>query len=249
MKKFLMLLAVAVLALGLSGTAMAVGNGVSIVGSAHDFTDGITVRGTGAETETTWNQTGELCRVCHVPHDHKQADDRYLSGLLWNRDATTETSYTMYDAAWSASFDTTGTQDAQPSGISKLCLGCHDGSTAIDRFDSYTGTDTMRTLQDSSLGALVIPEGAAGSLTMRGTHPISMVFDPAVDTKLNALATVMGSSGSIEDVLDLGNKVQCSSCHDVHNQESEPGTNFLRVGQTVAQGGTASGLCLTCHDK
>jgi len=27
------------------------------------------------------------------------------------------------------------------------------------------------------------------------------------------------------------------------------GTHLLRVAQTVAQGGVASGLCLTCHDK
>jgi hypothetical protein len=58
----------------------------------------------------------------------------------------------------------------------------------------------------------------------------------------------MGTSGTIASVLDNG-KVQCSSCHDVHDQESVAGSHLLRVAQTVAQGGTASGLCLTCHIK
>ena len=58
----------------------------------------------------------------------------------------------------------------------------------------------------------------------------------------------MGTSGTIANVLDQ-DKVQCSSCHDVHEQESVAGTNLLRVAQTVAQGGNPSGLCLTCHVK
>jgi len=60
----------------------------------------------------------------------------------------------------------------------------------------------------------------------------------------------MGGSGTIADVLE-GGVLQCSSCHDVHDQpgESIPGTHLLRVAQTAAQGGTPSGLCLTCHIK
>ncbi|MCR4332912.1 MAG: hypothetical protein NUV34_09470, partial [Sulfuricaulis sp.] len=65
---------------------------------------------------------------------------------------------------------------------------------------------------------------------------------------LRATTTAMGTSGTIADVLD-GGKVQCSSCHDVHDQESVTGSHLLRVAQTVTQGGAASGLCLTCHNK
>jgi hypothetical protein len=55
----------------------------------------------------------------------------------------------------------------------------------------------------------------------------------------------MGTSGTIADVLDAG-KVQCSSCHDVHDQESVAGTHLLRV---LNNGANPSGLCLTCHIK
>ena len=51
------------------------------------------------------------------------------------------------------------------------------------------------------------------------------------------------AGGSV--VLDNG-KVQCSSCHDVHDQETVVGTHLLRAAQT---GASTSGLCLTCHIK
>ena len=36
----------------------------------------------------------------------------------------------------------------------------------------------------------------------------------------------------------FGGKVQCTTCHDVHDQEAVPGTRLLRSPQTIAQGGT-----------
>ncbi len=71
-----------------------------------------------------------------MPHDHSQAAQRYTNGLLWNHALSTAT-YTMYDNTWSPTI--TGAQDAQPTGHSKLCLGCHDGTVGIDTFDKYAG--------------------------------------------------------------------------------------------------------------
>jgi len=81
------------------------------------------------------------------------------------------------------------------------------------------------------------------------THPISVTYNTA-DPGLNPLTTTMGTSGTIEDVLDNG-KVQCSSCHDVHDQESVANTHLLRVRQKgdAGTGAGASSLCLTCHNK
>ncbi len=95
----------------------------------------------------------------------------------------------------------------------------------------------------------IIPGFADGAnRDLRGTHPISIAYHSAADTKLRPKRTTMGTSGTIANVLDQ-DKVQCSSCHDVHDQESVAGTSLLRVAQTVAQGGNPSGLCLTCHVK
>ena len=200
-----------------------------IVGSEHDF------------STKSWNFRKEICRVCHVPHDHDRAFKRGLNGLLWNHEVSSAT-YTMYS---SPTLD--GAQDAQPTGISKLCLGCHDGTVAIDAFDkNATGTTFIG-------GSERIPganywSGSVGDL--RATHPISITYDETKDKGLAPKTTTMGGSGTIADVLE-GGKVQCHSCHDVHAEKGEamPGTHLLRVAQTVDQGGTASGLCLTCHVK
>ena len=244
MKK-LIVASIALLVLGLSGLAFADGAGLGIVGSPHDFTDNSSEA--GVVDELGWNQREEICRVCHVPHDHQKSTQRYLNGLLWNHGVSAAT-YTMYDSTWSSTLD--GAQSTQPDGVAKLCLGCHDGTIAIDTFDKYIGTaGDIKTIYGGGVDAFEVPSFADGANEdLRGTHPLSITYDTAADPNLNATSTAMGTSGTIADVLDNG-KVQCSSCHDVHDQESVAGTHLLRVAQTVAQGGAASGLCLTCHDK
>lgn len=228
---------VGLLVLAGTGSALANGAGAGIVNSPHDF------------SAATWNFRGEICRVCHVPHDHNRASQLYLNGLLWNHQVSAET-YTMYNQAWSSSID--GAQSAQPDGVAKLCLGCHDGTVAIDQFDkNFDGVfqPLGPTIADFAAGDFLVGGFLDGTnVDLRGTHPLSITYDPTADGNLQPTTTTMGSSGTIADVLDNG-KVQCSSCHDVHDQESVAATHLLRVAQTVAQGGSASGLCLTCHVK
>ncbi len=233
MQAALLVIAMLFLVMGPAAPAGAAGLGLGISqpGSPHNF------------ALETWNPRKEVCRVCHVPHDHGRASQRYLNGLLWNH-AVSSATYTMYDSSWSPTLD--GVQSAQPDGVAKLCLGCHDGTVGIDTFDKYAGgTWSM----DDENPNFVIPGFAdGGNRDLRGTHPVSITYDTVAEPNLNAVTDTIGTSGTIADVLDNG-KVQCSSCHDVHDQESIPGTHLLRVAQTVAQGGSASGLCLTCHIK
>ncbi len=213
-----------------SGTAKA-GSATGISGSTHDFSGDV------------WNFTGEICRTCHTPHDKARAAQLYLNGLLWNHQVSSAT-YTMYNSVWSDTLD--NTVSAQPDGIAKLCLSCHDGTVGLNQFDAAidaVGTDFVG-------GSFQIPAFAdGGNRDLRGTHPISIAYN-GTDTGLNPDSTAMGTSGTIADVLDKG-KVQCHSCHDVHDEAGEAvaATQLLRVAQTAAQGGTASGLCLTCHNK
>jgi len=221
-----------------AGTAQANGNGNGIVNSPHDFSG------------SAWNFRGEICRVCHAPHDHQRAAQLYLNGLLWNHQVSSQT-YTMYDASWSPSLN--NPQSAQPDGIAKLCLGCHDGTVAINQFDrNYDGTTdgVGQFIQDIDPDARIPGFADGGNRDLRGTHPISINYN-GPDPGLNPDSTVVGASGlTIADVLDNG-KVQCSSCHDVHDSVGEAvgGTHLLRVAQTTGTGGTPSGLCLTCHNK
>ncbi len=216
-----------------TGPAQANGFGLGITGSPHDF------------SAATWNFRGEICRTCHVPHDHNRAQQLFTNGLLWNHQVSSVT-YTMYDNAWSSTLN--NTQSPQPDGVAKLCLGCHDGSVALNQFDSnaaLTRPDPAVFINEVDAGAQI--PGALNAGDLRGTHPISIAYNGG-DLGLNPESTAMGTSGTIADVLD-GGKVQCSSCHDVHDgTEAVAGTHLLRVNQAAATG-TASGLCLTCHNK
>ncbi len=61
---------------------------------------------------------GEVCVFCHTPHSAATTQ------ALWNRDLPPVT-YTLY---------TSSTLEAtlkQPTGASRLCLSCHDGTTAL----------------------------------------------------------------------------------------------------------------------
>ena len=95
MKKLVVMMTLA-LGAGSFGVAHA-----GIVGSVHDFSDNINVLGGNVAFDeasaTGWNGRKEICRVCHVPHDHARASQRYLNGLLWNHGVSSATE--VYDTA------------------------------------------------------------------------------------------------------------------------------------------------------
>lgn len=217
--------------LGAPAFAQGLGQGLGATGSPHNFSDNVGAVETGP---SGWNDSQELCRVCHVPHDKNRTTGNV--GFLWNHGLSTR-SYTMYS---SSSID--GTIAPQPVGVSKMCLGCHDGTVALGTFEGHTGTTFVQ-----SYGATNQVPGAQLGSSLAATHPISIVYDETADRGLHPKTRSMGSSGTIADVLE-NNMVQCSSCHDVHDQPGKavPGTPLLRVAQT---GATPSGLCLTCHIK
>lgn len=228
MRKSIVILMVMSMVVWVKLPAFANGKGAGIVNSPHDF------------SKQAWNTGGEVCRVCHAPHDEGMTSRRYLNGALWNHDLSSA-KYTMYDKTVSTSLD--GTVSAQPDGTAKLCLGCHDGTVALDSFDRYAGSTRI----DPDHQVPGFTDGT--NLDMRGTHPISIIYNNTADRNLrDPNSQQMGTSGTIASLLDHG-KVQCSTCHDVHDQNSVANTPLLRAAQTTASGGTASGMCLTCHIK
>ncbi len=169
-----------------------------------------------------WGTT-EICQPCHTPHN---ADASIADAPLWNHETTT-TVFTLY---------TSSTLDAadliQPDASSKLCLSCHDGTVALENFG---GTTT---------GTNFISTGDLGT-TLTDDHPISFTYNTALATADGGLfdpataTTALG--GTISNDLLIGGKLQCASCHDVHNEYNN--TSLLKIDND------ASVLCLTCHDK
>jgi len=184
-----------------------------ISGSKHDLS------GTG------WSQ-GQLCTVCHTPHN---ADTTVTGAPLWSHQ-TTAASYTLYS---SPTMNATPTQPEHYA--SKLCLSCHDGTVAVDSFGGHQGTT-------------VIDGNAKIGTDLRGTHPIGIVYDTALATADGGLhnpettTTPLGESITSSMLFGTGH-LECASCHDVHNTQSAGNTHLLRITSD------GSALCLTCHDK
>lgn len=187
--------------------------GQNIAGSAHDF------------STDTWNASGEICKVCHTPHNAVTG----LTAPLWNHQVTTQT-FTLYTNVTSPSFDATA---AQPDGASKLCLSCHDGITKVDNFNGGTA------------GTNVLTGNKNMGTDLSNDHPVSFTYDAALATTDGGLfdptITNSGVGGTINADLLLGSKMQCSSCHDVHNGSG--------LSNLLVKSNAGSALCLTCHNK
>lgn len=199
--------------------------GVSTMdGTAHDF---------NAAPATTWNTTGEMCIVCHTPHN---ADLNVADAPLWNHEISVVADYKLYT---SGTFDGTGI--GQPDGSSKLCLSCHDGTVALENFGGVTTGATLMT------GARVIGDAGvtanAANVGLSDDHPISFTWN-AADAGLwvtSSPSGIPGSTASIATDMLPGGKMQCSSCHDVHNTSG--------ISGLLVKDNAGSALCLTCHKK
>ncbi len=162
-------------------------------------------------------RAGELCVFCHTPHSAS------ASRASWNRELPPIT-YNLY---------TSSTLEAtlkQPTGTSRLCLSCHDGTTALGnlRVPPSTGRVTLGPLTGrASLGT-----------DLSDDHPISFVYDASLALKQGQLA----DPAAIPKLLPLDNtgQLQCSSCHDPHNDRYR---KFLRMDDRAAA------LCTTCHTQ
>ena len=222
MRKILFNTLSAVAALTFSAGALA-----QVVGSNHDMT----AQFTAGNLSGGFNSTGQVCIYCHIPHEATAA-----AAPLWNRDATGAT-YTMYDSTWSSTIDMTvaGT----PQGVSAACLGCHDGTVAVDALHNqpWAGPGQFWT----SDGTLTLAASFANVGTnLTDDHPISVTYDNADDDEFYAIATV--KAAELPFFGTGADQLECGTCHDVHYQ-GFAANESLRVDPAGSQ------LCLTCHIK
>ena len=166
--------------------------------------------------------SGQICLPCHAPHNNVNS----TGTLLWNHAASTA-SYTFYSSPTMKA-----TTPTAMSAISKTCMSCHDGTVAVDSFGGVTGTTTISST--NNLGTV-----------LGNDHPISVDYTTALAASkghmFDPATTASGLGGTIAvDMLYVG-KVECSSCHDVHNNFGIPGM--------LKKTNAGSALCLTCHNR
>lgn len=189
------------------------GQSASIVNTKHDM------------STKPWNTTNTLCGVCHTPHNGKVGQP-----VLWNHTVTTATFAVYSSPTMNAA---TG---GQPSGTSKLCLSCHDGTVALENFGTVT-TGTNYVTGTARLGS-----------DLSNDHPVSITYNTALSTADPGLydpATKAWNgptlpASTIASQMLFANVMECASCHDVHDNAWG---KFLRKNNNGSQ------LCLTCHNK
>lgn len=161
----------------------------------------------------------EICIYCHTPH---QA--RTTTGVLWNREDSSAV-YTQYQS--SSLHAIVG----QPTGASKLCLSCHDGTIALGKLVSRQAEIPF------AGGIRFIPEGSTRLGTdLADDHPVSFVYDEALAIENGDLVSPSILTNTVR--LDQAGELQCTACHDPH--EDAFGNFLVRPNQF-------SELCLTCH--
>ncbi|MCG3136778.1 MAG: hypothetical protein HJJLKODD_00614 [Phycisphaerae bacterium] len=204
-----LLLPVVVLA---GGWSLAVWADESVVNSKHD----LSAQGPGPIRAVSED---EVCIFCHTPHNAAPQTP------LWNRE-NPRVYYRIYESS------TTDARIDQPSGPSKMCLSCHDGSMALGNVLSRPETHPI------VMTARTIPPGEADLTNdLSDDHPIGFRYDRAlsnVDPQIKAPELI-----SRELPLGIHNEVHCTTCHDPHNNEQG---DFLRVSDKY------SAICLSCHD-
>ncbi|MFQ5849890.1 MAG: cytochrome c3 family protein [Candidatus Binatia bacterium] len=216
-------------------------------------------------SSTIKGSTNEVCIYCHTPH---KAD---AAAPLWNR-LDSGQSYTLYN---STTFDATITQ---PSGVSKACLSCHDGTLGINQLVNRQGrglgSNPANAGDDKISNTTANNPVAFLDINLADDHPISMDYTTAKSPGVNGAIgenthsagfrphttsggksfvdgnTVAGSAPTFPTLLPLynGTLVQCASCHDPH-QNTYSNTTGSESVAFLRVANTNSQLCRTCHLK
>ncbi|AEI15620.1 cytochrome C family protein [Flexistipes sinusarabici DSM 4947] len=185
--------------------------GITFAGIANT-PHNLSVSGPGTVKSSTERR---ICIFCHTPHNARS------EAPLWNRNLS-NASYTVYS---SKTFEATANQ-TQPTGNSRLCLSCHDGTIALNQI--YSGTIQGTSLSNPLTGAAVL------GTDLSDDHPISFLYSDSTvaDNQLN-------SETSLPSFVKLQNgRVECTSCHDPHTE-----TQYFLNNADI------NVLCDACHDK
>ncbi len=158
-----------------------------------------------------------VCNFCHTPHMTGQASP------MWQK--SRKFIYTTYKSS------TVKAAIGQPTGASRLCLSCHDGTIALGMLRgkkqsvSFTG------------GMQKMPAGKTNlGIDLSDDHPVSFVYDNTLAGQNGQLEFPAALPGQVR--LDNSGELQCTTCHDAHDDQ---------FGKFMVMDNRYSALCTTCH--
>lgn len=157
-------------------------------------------------------ESHENCFFCHTQHG------RAAKTVMWD----VKISDTVYNIYQSSSLEA---RVGQPTGSSKLCLSCHDGTVA--------SSESFR----KGIKTYEVPGGINLGTDLSDDHPISFAYT----SSLAVMDRQIRPPEMLPEflVLDRNSEMQCTTCHDPHNNMFG---NFLVI--PIYQ----SVLCTSCHE-
>ncbi len=183
------------------------------------FLTGVMWSQNGRHRHDKHDANGQGCAFCHVQRTSSPAEPLSSAGdrvAVWDCELPSRVFHTYDETGKLDSSPSPG--NGQPEMSSMLCASCHDG----------IATTTM------SAAPRLPNHGASLAQGLQTEHPVNVPHDPTKDSSLAALATVTQKV----KLFGPGNSVQCSTCHDPHDNAAP---KLLRIPNTD------STLCLTCH--
>ena len=243
-------------------SVLAAGPKISDMGAGGDNKHNLSSRHsriTGYKASPSDPRGDQICVFCHTPHHAAQIP-------LWNRNDSA-VAFGHYSSPTLVIRRTAKAQYGEPTGSSRLCLSCHDGVTAggvalgnvINAGGTYSGPIAM-------LGNDRITAGSPTLFTAEkiktGHHPVSFVYDADVLLAIKGDAVKSTQNyklpSMVEVKLDKDSRMQCTTCHDPHQNQSREDQFIPSTQRKIAPfwvyGGTGDAIsdhdavCKDCHN-
>jgi hypothetical protein len=270
-----------------AGGDMTAGEGS--VGYASAVTASYSRKGDADPLKDKSDKQSRICVYCHHPHnaysggdsgtDNRGGRDGVTDAVgsyspLWNRVTPADGAFAGYSNGIMMAGVTTSDQQhalnasnhnsTAISGVSLLCMSCHDGVTAMNAYSVNTGSDNIQDTNSTTDaqwkdGQHNITSSAGFKGDMNNHHPMGFDYNavqeldseiaPAGTTTMVPLLTDVGSIAitpgvKIADLLYGEGTMECVTCHDVHNTGNEQNAERF-----LWRSNNQSNFCLTCHLK
>jgi len=199
------------------GSLVAAEAKTGIVNTKHN----LSLSGTG---EVTAVSEDRICVFCHTPHNAAPQTP------LWNKNLEART-YPLYSSS------TMGATTKQPTGPTRLCLSCHDGTIGLGIVRWPLDPATHQPIKIEMKKEITPDRRSYIGISLSDDHPVSFSYYDSLTSRPNAeLSPTLPT-----DLIFYGiGEIHCSTCHDAHENENK---KFLAVNNEN------SALCLRCHIK
>lgn len=214
----------------------------------------------GIERAVFTAQTTEICIFCHTPHGASAEAATQLKAPLWNRNLSTAR-FILYDQIWSTSFEAFEVSPPKPNaptGYSRLCLSCHDGTIALGSVINPPGSGIYLPPLDIIYPTGQAPAGEAGTMpvgagvttgdtrvigiNLQNDHPVSFVYDSTLalrDEELVDPGPALVPPAKVSDTTPISpmrrypgmdlNRFDSVQCTSCHNPHAATYPKFLRA--------------------